>query len=185
MPNFAEKLSNWLKKYEGIWIFIAAAGVFISPIFSVKLTSQGVDNGISSIKSALLYIIPFRLYQLVLILIGGVVYFSRIKQRYRVQGISKKILVGVWKNSWGPPNAGHETAKITDDLEYFVGDSQYFLLKDFKYDPATNAIEFTKVGVRPQDQRVVINKLRLVDNDTLEGTEQDYPIRYTRIAGLK
>jgi len=185
MPNPAEQLSSWFKKYEGIWLFIAAIGVFISPLISAKLTPQGVDNGISSIKSALLYIIPFRVYQLVLILIVCVIYFFRLRRRFRFQGIGQRILVGIWKNSWGPPNAGHETLRITPDLKYYVDDTLFFEVKNFKYDPITNIIEFVKAGMRPGDNRIVYNKLTLIDNDTLVGMEQDYPIKYERITSLK
>lgn len=182
MPNPAEKLSIWLKKYEGIWIFVAALGVFISPILSVMLTVPGVDDGISSVKSALLHDVPVPVYQLILMAIT-VYYIGRFRLRYRLRAVSPRVLVGNWKNSWGPPNEGHESLRISSDLNYYVGDTQYFVIEDFRYDPKTNIIEFKKVEVKDRGNRVLINKVKLVDNDTLEGREQDYPVRYTRIVG--
>lgn len=183
MRKLIEKLNNWCLKYQGIWLFLAAIGLFIVP--AAGIDARSMQDGINGMVKILLYHFPISVYQLVLLMVLSWFFIYRLRKKYKVQSISQKILVGVWKNSWGPPQAGHETLEITRDMKYYIGTEHYFNIVDFKFDPQTNYIEFRKVGVRPDDNRDVFNKVHIVNNDTLEGTELDYPIKYTRISALK
>jgi hypothetical protein len=165
----------------GILTFIGVVSAIVVPIFVTGLDAHSVQNGMSIVGRTLMYHFPVYVYQVILLTAAGTFYYYRLKNKYRIQGISQKILVGVWKNNWGPPQAGHEILKITPDMKYYIGDDHYFNIIDFKYDPQTNYIEFKKVGVKPNDHREVLNKVRIVNNDMLEGTEQDYPIKYTKL----
>ena len=180
-----QKFNAWCMNNLGILTFTGVVSAIVVPFFVAGFDVHSVQTGMSKVGRALMYHFPIYIYQLILLIAWGAFYYYRLKRKYRIQGISQKILVGVWKNNWGPPNAGHEILKITPDMKYYIGDDHYFNIVDFKYDPQTNYIEFKKVGVKPNDNREVIDKVRIVNNDLLEGAEQDYPIKYTKLAGLE
>jgi len=180
-----EKLNAWCTNNIGILTLIGVIAAIVVPILVVGLDAASVHHGLVSIEGLFLYHFPMYIYQVVIVAAIGWAFYARLKKKNRVQSISQKLLVGVWKNEWGPPNAGHETAKITEDLKYYVNGQHYFDLKDFQYDPYKNTIEFSKVGVRESDQRRVLNTLTVEDNYTLKGIEKDYPIKYTKISDLQ
>ena len=182
MKKLMDRFNNWCLKYQGILVFLGAIGALIVPFLVPGVDAHSLSNGMSNLGRVLTYHFPVYTYQLIIVVALAWFIYYRFRRRYRVQGVSQKIMVGVWKNNWGPPNSGEEIFKVTPDLKYYIGDEHMFDIKDFNYDPQTNYIEFKKVGARNGDNRNVYNKVRIVDNDTLEGIEQDYPIKYKRLA---
>jgi hypothetical protein len=107
----------------------------------------------------------------------------RIKRRYEIQSISIKFLFGIWKNEWTfSGNAGAETVRITDDAKYLVNEEHWFNIEDFKYDAKKRQIRFTKVAIRPNDRRRLLNILTIKNNELLTGTENNREIKYSKIS---
>jgi len=181
MNKLLERINAWCINHIGILTLAGIIVAIVVPIFVLGLDAQSVHRGIDNIGSVLIYHFSIPLYQILLLLVLGFIFYSRLKKKYRVQSKSQKFLVGVWKNEWGMPIIGQETAKITDDLKYYINGQHFFDLKNFKYDPYKNTIEFLKVGVRENDERKILNTLSVNDNFTLVGFENDYPIKYTKI----
>jgi hypothetical protein len=88
-------------------------------------------------------------------------------------------LVGEWKNEY--QNTGIEFLKITSDYKYLVNGEHWFTIDKLQYDESEMKIIFIKSSVRPNDNRRLLNELKIINYNKLEGNESDYTIKYFRI----
>jgi hypothetical protein len=91
-------------------------------------------------------------------------------------------LVGDWKNEHTVNNVpGMELCKITSDGKYYVNNEHWFNIENLKYDSTKEKFTFIKTGVKQNDNRKLINELRLINNNKLEGLENNCEIKYYRL----
>jgi hypothetical protein len=89
-------------------------------------------------------------------------------------------LVGSWLNEWTIDGTTRsENLEITKDLKYLITGQYRFNIEDVHF--TENTVSFVKVGVKPNDSRRLQNTLNIKSDQLLEGTEQNYQIRYTRL----
>jgi hypothetical protein len=181
MNKAISKLNTWCNNHIGLLALLTLAATVVAP-YLTELSSIPLTKWANNMAKILGQRFTLSLYQILIVTIGLLFYLSRLRRKYRIQSISQKILVGTWKNEWGPPNAGQEILKITEDMKYYINGQHYFNIEDFHFDPQKNIIQFLKVGAREDDRRQVLNTLTIKNNYTLVGTEQDWPIRYTKIS---
>lgn len=78
---------------------------------------------------------------------------------------------GVWKLEWGEaPNIGSEYFKIVDK-KYYVDGEYYFDIDQIEFDYPEKKISFRKVGVKPNDNRKLVNELSIDNDNKLLGME--------------
>jgi hypothetical protein len=94
-------------------------------------------------------------------------------------------LVGDWKNEWIVNKinntVGVELFQITKDYKYLINGDHLFNIDSLQFDKNNGKITFIKSGVKPNDNRKLLNELKKINNNKLEGIESDYDIRYYRI----
>jgi hypothetical protein len=106
---------------------------------------------------------------------------SQVSRPAKKNILTSHFLVGTWLNEWTVDGkTGSEHLKITDDMKYFIRNDFYFNLENIQF--TEGAVSFLKVGVKPNDTRRLENKLTIKNSQLLEGTEQNYQIRYTRLS---
>ena len=120
-------------------------------------------------------------YLFIAILTISIIYFIRIKRRYKKINPHLKALKGTWRNDWGD-NEENEIFTLNEKGNYFINGEHVFDLTGFNFNPKSNEIKFYKNAVRQGDNRKVLNTVKVINNDLLEGTEQDYKIKYTKIS---
>lgn len=181
MKAIWNRFSDWCNSHIGI-VTLLAGFIAIIPYFIDKMHFPSIGDCFSLIIHFFLYKLQVTIYQLLIAAIVISFYIFRARKKYKIQSISQRILVGAWRNDWGPPNSGFENVHITEDLKYFVRGQYYFDIEDFEYDPESNKVRFYKVRVREGNHEKLLNILTIQNNDSLVGIECDYPIRYTRLA---
>lgn len=159
-----------------IVLLVSLAPIFLKAVKSVKFNWKAIAN-------VFLFSINVPLYAIALVIMTFFIVSSLIRKKFIKKGFSKFDIAGLWRNDWGgdSPGSGSEYLEITKDLEYYVNGDHYFNLVDFSYDKATNKVEFSKVAVKPEDHRRVKDVLTVENNFLLVGTENGYPIKYTKL----
>ncbi len=84
--------------------------------------------------------------------------------------ISRSTLTGTWRNDFQTPAGnGSETCVIDKNGHYSINGEHWFDIVDFRYDPATQTVWFTKAAIKPGDDRRFFNILKVVSPDRLIG----------------
>jgi hypothetical protein len=184
MKNRLAKFRDWCNLNQGFFGLLAVLIALYAAIPFEKVDFSPAYTFFGFIGTILTYKLQIPIYVFFPIIMFGTLYFFRIKSRYKTIPIAKSVLKGKWRNEWvtvdGRP--GNETAIITSDLRYQFEDGRHFFdLKNIKVDPINRQIEFVKVAVQPDDNRKLLNRLTIENNDLLVGTEDDHKIRYVRI----
>lgn len=178
------KIRKWCNANSG---FLTAIGIIVTIVIAIantdKLSWGNTTSFFYKVVALLNYKIQLPIYLLVIIVILFLIYFNRIRNRYRRNYIDFNFLVGRWLNEWdlNGPNQGSEELEIREDGSYYRNNEHIFDVVDFKYDYKSNQIYFIKESRRVGDDRKAKNTLTVVNNDLLSGTEINYKIRYTRL----
>ena len=176
----------WCNENQGLFAFLTLIATVIAIIPYNK-----IDLGFAiPIWDEAVYILKYKiqipLYSLLLIGFVGLLYFNKVKNKYKEKKIDIDFLVGFWKNEWdiNGANAGSEQIEIKKDGSYIRNDEHIFNVENISYDFQKNQISFTKVSARPPeiDNRRPKNTLDIINNDLLIGKENGYDIKYTRIS---
>jgi len=179
--NTLKKFSSFCNANKGI---IELTGVLIALTAFIQSNSSNIHLGRwwESTILLLIYNVAIPIYVLLILVIGGVLYFIQTKRRYKLSKINFSILIGIWKNEWTIDGVTRsEVLEIKNDSKYFLGSTHKFNIEDFNYDVNTNEITFKKTSVIATDNRTLFNRVSVINNDTLIGSETDYKIKYTRI----
>ena len=89
---------------------------------------------------------------------------------------------GNWKNYFGDGGA-FEDVRISEDGNYYVNGNLVFVIEDFDYNKNTQTITFVKRS--KIDTRILKNTLNVKNDDLLEGTEENYNVKYEKQADVK
>jgi hypothetical protein len=176
-----EKLKNWSNANQGLLTFL---GLLISIYALVPFNKIDFKSAIpllDKIMTILIYDVKIPLYLFVVVITISTFYFIRIKNRYTRKYFSLKELKGTWRNDWGE-NEGHELFTLNEKGNYVINGEHIFNLTEFNYNPKSNEITFYKDAVRQGDARRVFNSVKIINNELLAGTEQDYKIKYTKVS---
>jgi hypothetical protein len=180
MKTIYQIVRNWSNANSGILTIITCL-IAITP-FS-KINTDNLNSAFRNIISFMNFRFEIPLYLAILILLIGLVYFQRLKSKYKRRSISLSSLAGMWKNEWTiGGKTGTEMFQITEDGKYLVNGEHWFNIIDFDYNENQRQIKFIKSSVRPDDFRKLVNIVNLVNNDSLVGIENNYNIKYTRIS---
>lgn len=178
-----KKIKDWSNANQGV---LALLALLVSVVSALPLKS--IDPSFArSFWTILLEIFTLKIempvYLLLVLCLVIFLYITKLKKRYTPKGVSEIFLIGTWKNEW--TINGHtdsEIFNITKDLHYVMNNEHIFTIVDFKHNPLVNEITFIKVGVRPNDNRKHLNKLKILNNDVLIGVEDQYQIKYTKLS---
>lgn len=182
MKKSFTNLSNWCNEHKGIIELMILLLAFIALIPFNRINFNISSSFIEKIILIINYKISIPIYLIIIILAIVLLYSWRISQKYSASIIDIKFLVGRWRNEWTVNGqTGTETLEITADGRYFLNGAHWFNIDNFKYDAKQNQITFTKVGVRPNDTRRLLNTLIVNNNELLTGSENEYNIRYSKI----
>jgi hypothetical protein len=184
MKTQLTKFRDWCNLNQGFFGLLAVLIAVYAAIRFDKVDFSPAYTFFGLLGSVITYNLQIPIYVFIVLTAVGVLYFFKIKSRYKTIPIARSVLKGKWRNEWitadGRP--GNETAVITGELHYKFEDGRHFFdLKNIKIDPITRQIEFTKVAVQPDDKRKLVNRLTIENNDLLTGTEDGHKIRYLRI----
>jgi hypothetical protein len=180
MKKFYQSLKNWSNANSGILTIITFL-IAITPFNMINL--YHINPIFESFLLFLNYKFEIHLYIVILLFLVGIIYFQRLKSKYRRKRITIGILAGTWKNEWDIGGIkGSEMSQITDNGKYLVNGEHLFDIVDFEYNENKRQIKFIKSSVRPDDFRKLVNIVRLINNDLLSGSENNYDIKYTRIS---
>jgi hypothetical protein len=180
MKNFYQKLKNWCNGNQGFLTLLALIVAIVSIPFS-KIDYGFTNSFFDKLILLLSYKVSIPLYLFLIVVLILLFYFLRLKNRYYSSFFSLKFLKGTWKCEWGN-DGGHEILTLNEEGQYFIDSIHYFNLTEFKYNNSSREMTFFKTAVREGDRRKVHNAVKVVNNDLLEGLEQNYKIKYTRIA---
>ena len=176
------RFKGWCNANQGLLIFCA---ILVSILISLPFQSLKLTRANSFFDKVLLFLsspIVLPLYLLAVVCIVLFFYFWRLRRRYKLQFITERFLIGSWKNEWLSEGRWHnEVLQITDDLRYLTAGEHWFNIADFRYDPQSRRLEFTKVSVKPNENRRLKNVLAVKNSDFLVGHEEDTEIKSSRI----
>jgi len=184
MKILISRFKNWCNLYSGVFTFLAFIVAVISIVPDNKFDFGPTKTFLKGALHIAKYPVQIPLYLIVCTMLTVVLYFFRLKKRYKVKSIAASVLKGTWRNEWATSDNKVDTETITigEDFKYrFLDGRHFFDLKNIKIDAFNRQIEFTKVAVRPGDNRQFNNKLSIVNNDLLSGIEGEHKIRYIRV----
>jgi hypothetical protein len=185
IPKAINNFRIWCNSNGGWLTFIfGITALSIAVITNDKIKFGDATSFLSKIFAFLEYKIQLPLYVFLMIALLTIIYFNRIRNRYKKRKINFSFLVGIWLNEWkkNEPDGGSETIEIKEDGSYIRNNEHIFAIENFNFDYKTNQISFIKVAQVPPDTRRCINILNIENNDLLIGKENGYNIRYTRIS---
>ncbi len=183
MNSWYRRFRNWCNLNSGVFTLVfgivATIGLFKFNNINFEFAATFLDK----LLAVLLFKVQIPFYLLIISMIVAGLYVFRLRKRYRVESISSKFLVGIWRNEWTiDGRVGTETIQITDDLRYLFLDGRHrFNLTDIHVDPSSGEVKFTKRGVHPDESRNLKNILTIRNNELLVGQEENYQIRYIRL----
>lgn len=178
-----KKIKDWCNANQGVLAGIAILVTIFTYIPFKDIDFSFANPFLRIVFDIITLKIQIPIYSLLILGIVTLLYLSKLKKRYTPKGISESFLIGTWKNEW--TINGHTDSEIftvTKELHYIMNNEYIFSIVDFKHNPLTNELKFIKAGVRPNDNRKHKNTLKIVNNDVLTGTEDEYQIKYTRIS---
>jgi hypothetical protein len=181
MKNKFQNLKNWCNANSGLLTIVTFLIVIIP--FN-KINADNLNSTFKSVFTFLNFRLEIPLYIVILLLIIGLIYFQRLRDKYKRKTLNLSNMAGMWKNEWAiiGGSTGTEMFQLTKDGKYLVNGEHWFTLKEFEYNENLRQIKFIKSSVRPNDSRKLVNIVKLVNNDLLIGTENNYEIKYTRIS---
>ena len=182
MKKFYQKVKNWSNGNQGLLSLLALIVAVLSSIPFGSININSASPFFKTLGTFLIYKIQLPVYLLILLLISLLFYFLRLKNKYTSQTITLNFLVGTWKNEWTiNGETRSEIFIITNDFHYIINGQHMFNIDNFSYHSRKNEIEFTKTAVQPDDHRKHLNKVTIRNNELLDGSEDNYLIKYTRI----
>ena len=184
MKTFYRKIKNWCNANQGLINLFTLLIAIIALVPFQKIDFTIAKNGfLDKIFAILIYRAQIPVYLLIIMSVAIVIYMLKFKRKYKIHSTLVNLFSGTWKNEWGTTgNGGSEIMKITEDAKYLINEQHYFNIENFQYDPSKGQIQFTKVAVSPNDTRRLLNILNIKNNELLVGTEENYPIRYSKIS---
>lgn len=181
IKTWFKKLKDWCNANQGLLTLLGLIVAIWALIPFNKIGFTGAGPFIEKLVSGLIYEVKIPLYLFITVLTISTIYFFRIKRRYNKITLTLSALKGTWRNDWGE-NEGHEIFTLNEKGNYLINGEHVFDLTEFNFNPKSNEIKFYKTGVRQGDDRKVLNTVKVINNDLLEGFEQDYKIKYTKIS---
>lgn len=112
--------------------------------------------------------------------VAGIIDSFLSTQRQKFETVSE-LFHGEWLNTYVLPDgrSGTEVFKIESDNRWIVNGVHHFNIELFEV--VGKDVYFNKIAVQKGDKRVLKNQLKLVDENTLEGTENaNIMVTYTR-----
>lgn len=176
-----QKLKDWSNSNQGLLTLLGLIVAILALIPFNKIDFKSALPIVDKIVSILLYEVKIPLFLFIVILTISTFYFFRIKRRYTKRQLTLKELKGTWRNDWGT-DGEHEIFTLTEDGNYVINGEHVFNLTEFNFDPKSNTITFYKTAVRLGDNRKVPNTVEVINNELLEGIENNYKIKYTKIS---
>ncbi|MEO6851324.1 MAG: hypothetical protein ABI166_11860 [Mucilaginibacter sp.] len=172
---------QWCDRHAGFLTFLTFLLMIVLAIPYNNIDLGFAAPWLDKIYLLLLYKVKIPLFTFILLALIWLLYFKKIRNRYKKNNVDIEFLTGYWKNEWTVEGVTHsENCQIKQGGKYFIMSTHYFDLLNFKYDYKTNTISFMKSGVQPGDSRTAVNELKIINNDLIKGREENYDIRYTR-----
>ncbi|MBI5372556.1 MAG: hypothetical protein HZA79_11095 [Sphingobacteriales bacterium] len=181
IKNSYKKLKDWCNANQGLLTLLGLIVAILPLIPFNKIDFKSAGPVVDKIISVLVYEVKIPLYLFIVILTISGFYFLRIKRRYTKKSLTLRELTGTWRNDWGT-DGDHEIFTLNENGNYVINGEHVFNLTDFNFDPKSNKITFYKTAVRPGDERKVFNSVEVKNNELLDGFEQNYKIKYTKIS---
>jgi hypothetical protein len=176
-----QKLKEWSNANQGLLTLLGLIVAILALIPFNKIDINSAIPIIDKVVSFLIYEVKIPLYLFIVIFTISMFYFFRLKGRFTKKYLTLTELKGTWRNDWGE-NEGNEIFTLNEQGNYVINGEHIFNITEFDFDPKANKITFYKTGVRSGDNRKVLNTVKVINNETLEGIEQDYKIKYTKIS---
>jgi hypothetical protein len=177
------KIRNWCNSNQGLLTLLGVIVAVIAVIPFNKINLNFAPSFFQKLYLVLIYRVQIPLYLFIIIILVSLFYFLKILKRYRETSYNLYWFKGVWKCEWPSEEniSGSEILTITEKGEYIIDNNHYFNISEFYYDINAKELSFYKVGVKRDDHRKLLNKLKIINNDLLEGKEENYNIKYQRL----
>jgi hypothetical protein len=170
---------------EAIVLVLIAYDVFKPNRSNLKFSGTFVNR----IGSFFTFKLPVPIYIIFILLLIGIIYYSRVRSKYHNSLKLPEFLVGVWRNDYAVGDKfGSEICRITSDGKYFLNENHVFNLENISVDVSTGTITFYKTRVNQVPSYRLRNDLSIINNNEIKGTEQvegkgnNYKISYIKIA---
>jgi len=183
MKAFFRQMRDWSNANQGLLALFAVIISLVGLIPFQRLDITGANSFFETFLALITYPLRIPVYIFLAILVAislFAVYLTRRKPRSSPS--AGKILVGTWQNKWGSGQGdGTEVAQITRDGKYIINDRHLFNIHHFRYNHAKRELRFVKVGLGG-DYRRLYNILTVQSDELLVGTENNYPIKYSKLS---
>lgn len=177
-----QRIRTWSNANQGVIALLALVIATIGILPLQHLDISFANSFLNIVITVLAYDIRIPVYLLTIILVTPFLFALYIRRKFGTYSMNIDYLAGKWRNQWGTPsNGGVEDVTITKDGKYLVDGKHIFHVREFQFDKDKNEVRFVKIGVAINDVRKLLNVLKVVNNELLEGMEGEIPIKYTRL----
>ena len=182
--NNFENLKNWCNANQGLLTLLGLIVAIIAAIPFNKIDFSFAHSLWDKCVLILTYKLQIPIYLFIVVVVLSLFYLLRLRKRYLSSSYTLKFLKGTWKCEWTiiGSNPGSEITKISEDGKYIINNDHWFDITEFKFDSTKKQITFYKTAVKENDQRKLPNTLNIINNECLEGTENNYKIKYTKLS---
>jgi len=179
--NLYKKLKDWCNANQGLLAFLALIVAIISAIPFNKIDYKIANPFFETVYKILIFNIKIPAYVFILLVSTILFYLNRLKKKYTLIPVTLNTLKGNWRCEWGE-DEGSELFTLNEDGSYIIEGTHYFNLTEFDYKPNKKQITFYKTAVIPGDNRKVFNTVKVINNELLVGTEENYKIKYIKLS---